>query len=77
MSNSKSLSCVSILIMLVSVGLMNGLPVHALDIDRSVLPIRHPDQAPITEMDARNATKPEPFKVEAPEGAPNVVSRFD
>ena len=24
-------------------------------------------------MDARNATKPEPFSVEAPEGAPNVV----
>jgi hypothetical protein len=24
-------------------------------------------------MDARNVTKPEPFKINAPEGAPNVV----
>ena len=43
------------------------------EIDRSILPILHPPQARITEMDARNATKPEPFQVEAPEGAPNVV----
>ncbi len=43
------------------------------DIDRSVLPIQPPVAAPITEMDARNATKPERFEVKAPEGAPNVV----
>lgn len=41
--------------------------------DRSVLPIQPPVVAPITEMDARKATKPERFEVEAPEGAPNVV----
>jgi len=42
-------------------------------IDRSVLPIQPPVRAPITEMDARNATKPERHEVKAPEGAPNVV----
>ena len=73
MINNASHSCISNLIMLVLVGLMSGLPVLAADVDRSVLPIRHPGQPPITEMDARNATKPKPFNVEAPEGAPNVV----
>lgn len=43
------------------------------EIDRSVLPIHTPEPPVITEMDARKATKPEPFTVEAPEGAPNVV----
>ena len=42
-------------------------------IDRSVLPIQPPVMAPITEMDARNANKPERHEVMAPEGAPNVV----
>ena len=41
--------------------------------DRSVLPIQPPPRTVITEMDARNATKPERFEIEAPEGAPNVV----
>ena len=41
--------------------------------DRSILPIQPPYQDPITEMDARKATKPERFEVKAPEGAPNVV----
>ena len=43
------------------------------DIDRSVLPIQPPVRAPITEMDARNATKPPIFSIKPPEGAPNVV----
>lgn len=43
------------------------------DFDRSVLPITPPDQPPITVMDARDATQPDPFHVDAPEGAPNVV----
>jgi arylsulfatase A-like enzyme len=43
------------------------------EIDRSVLPIQPPVAAPITEMDARNATTPERFVVNAPEGAPNIV----
>ena len=43
------------------------------NIDRSVLPIQPPVSAPITEMDARNATRPEWFDVSAPAGAPNVV----
>ena len=42
-------------------------------IDRSILPIQPPKQAPITEMDARNVKKPVPFNIKAPEGAPNVV----
>lgn len=41
--------------------------------DRTILPIHPPIVAPITEMDARNATKPERFEIKAPEGAPNVV----
>jgi arylsulfatase len=42
-------------------------------IDRTILPIHEPDYAPITEMDARNATAPPRFEVKAPEKAPNVV----
>ncbi len=42
-------------------------------IDRSVLPIVPPTYPPITELDARKATAPPPFKVDAPEGAPNIV----
>ena len=41
--------------------------------DRTVLPIRPPKHEPITEMDARRATKPPIFQVKSPEGAPNVV----
>ncbi len=51
----------------------SSLCVTAQELDRSVLPIQPPKRPPITEMDARNATKPVPFHVEAPEGAPNVV----
>lgn len=42
-------------------------------LDRTVLPIVEPKAQVITELDARNATAPERFKVNAPEGAPNVV----
>jgi arylsulfatase len=42
-------------------------------LDRTVLPIPEPQYDAITEMDARNATAPPRFQVEAPEGAPNVV----
>ena len=42
-------------------------------LDRTVLPIQPPALEPVTEMDARNATKPERFEIKAPEGAPNVV----
>ena len=41
--------------------------------DRTVLPVPDPEPAPITELDARNATPPPRFEVKAPEGAPNVV----
>ncbi len=41
--------------------------------DRTVLPIQPPKHEPITEMDARRATKPPIFQVKSPEGAPNVV----
>ncbi len=41
--------------------------------DRTVLPIQPPPATVVTEMDARDATKPERFEIKAPEGAPNVV----
>jgi arylsulfatase len=43
------------------------------ELDRTVLPIVPPKYEPVTELDARKATAPPPFKVEAPEAAPNVV----
>jgi arylsulfatase A-like enzyme len=42
-------------------------------LDRTVLPIHEPAVTGIKELDARNATPPPRFGVEAPEGAPNVV----
>jgi len=42
-------------------------------LDRTILPIQPPAHSPVTVMDARDAEKPEPFNVEAPEGAPNIV----
>jgi arylsulfatase len=42
-------------------------------LDRTILPIQPPASDPVTEMDARNVTKPEPFEVKAPKGAPNIV----
>jgi arylsulfatase len=41
--------------------------------DRTILPIQPPKTKAITELDARKATKPPPFQVKAPEGAPNIV----
>ena len=42
-------------------------------IDRTVLPVPDPVFPKITEMDARKATAPPAFSVNAPAGAPNVV----
>jgi arylsulfatase len=42
-------------------------------LDRTVLPIPEPQVDPAHELDARNATPPPRFAVEAPTGAPNVV----
>jgi len=47
--------------------------VHSGGLNRSVLPIVEQKSKPIRELDARNAQAPEPFNVNAPEGAPNVV----
>jgi arylsulfatase len=41
--------------------------------DRTVLPIKAPIVPAITELDARNAKKPDRFQVTAPKGAPNVL----
>jgi arylsulfatase A-like enzyme len=41
--------------------------------DRTVLPVQEPKAALYTELDARKATPPARFSVEAPKGAPNVV----
>ncbi len=43
------------------------------ELDRTVLPIQAPSVAPITTLDAREATPPPRFEITAPEGAPNVV----
>ncbi len=42
-------------------------------IDRSILPIKEPQEEVFTELDARNAKAPARFEVKAPEKAPNVV----
>lgn len=42
-------------------------------IDRTSLPIKEPARQTYTELDARNATPPKRFDVNAPEGAPNVI----
>jgi hypothetical protein len=42
-------------------------------LDRTVLPIKEPQNPPITEMDARNAEAPPRFEVKAPQGAPKVT----
>ena len=43
------------------------------DLDRTKLPIEAPTHAAITTLDARDATPPPAFSVDAPAGAPNVV----
>ena len=43
------------------------------ELDRTNLPIQPPKLDKVTVMDAREATKPEPFVIEAPKGAPNIV----
>jgi arylsulfatase len=43
------------------------------EIDRTVLPIKEPLRQKSSELDARNATPPPRFEVNAPKGAPNVV----
>ena len=42
-------------------------------LDRTVLPIKAPAIPTFTELDARNAKRPERFEVKAPQGAPNVL----
>ena len=43
------------------------------EMDRTVLPIKVPTPPLYTELSVADATPPPPFKVKAPEGAPNVV----
>lgn len=43
------------------------------DLDRNHLPIPRPTAEQITEMDARDATQPPRFEIEAPKDAPNIV----
>ncbi len=42
-------------------------------LDRTILPIKEPSYAAVTELDARNAKAPVRFEVKAPAKAPNVV----
>ena len=51
-----------------------SLATNEYQMDRTVLPIQPPPHEPVTILDARDAEKPaSPFKVTAPEGAPNIV----
>jgi arylsulfatase len=43
------------------------------ELDRTVLPIKEPIPPTTSELDVRNVKVPPQFKVEAPEGAPNVI----
>jgi arylsulfatase len=43
------------------------------ELDRTVLPIKEPIPPTSSELDVRNVKVPPQFKVEAPEGAPNVI----
>jgi len=43
------------------------------ELDRTRLPIPLPEREPFTEIDARNAEAPPPFRIDAPEDAPNVL----
>jgi len=43
------------------------------ELDRTNLPIQAIKRPPITELDARKAKAPPPFRIDAPKGAPNVV----
>ncbi len=61
------------LVPLLAVAALFGGESAARTLDRTVLPIEGPKHAPITIVDARDATPPPRFAVEAPEGAPNVV----
>ena len=47
--------------------------VEADELDRTKLPIQAPKRPPITEVDARKAKAPPPFRIDAPKGAPNIV----
>jgi arylsulfatase len=42
-------------------------------LDRTVLPVQEPLPPTSSELDARNATPPQRFEVNAPSGAPNIV----
>ena len=69
---SKTITTVEILALLVVAGMSSI--AHAADsLDRTVLPIPDPVFPKITELDARNATAPPAFSINAPEEAPNVV----
>jgi hypothetical protein len=61
--NSIAKMASSILAVLIS---LMGVAAAQDDFDRTSLPIQRPVSDPITEMDARNATKPERFEIKAP-----------
>jgi len=68
------LTTLSALALAIGLSTLNGgRAAGAQDLDRKILPIQPPAHEPITEMDARNATRPAPFEITAPDGAPNVV----
>ena len=46
------------------------------ELDRSILPIQPPESEPITEMDARNVTKPEIFEIKPPAHQLIILNAF-
>jgi arylsulfatase len=60
-------------ILLMSIVVAVPAAAQAADLNRTVLPIPEPDYPKSTVLDARNATPPPRFQIEAPAGAPNVV----
>jgi arylsulfatase A-like enzyme len=67
---------VLVLVALCSVALCSVAPMGALaedTLDRTVLPIPVPPRPVYRELDVRDATPPRPFRVAAPDGAPNVL----
>jgi arylsulfatase A-like enzyme len=69
----RLLSALLITTMVLATGLSSARAEEEQRIDRSILPIQPPQAKVITELNARNVTSPPPFKVKAPEGAPNIV----
>ncbi len=65
---------VQVLALLMVGGLGIGVGVaQEFQLDRTVLPMKHPYAPPITILDARDAKAPPRWQVKAPKDAPNII----